>query len=334
MDGRFECDAYPDPSVGAVPGGEAQNLMCHADGSCRAAADSSRLYLTFMLTGMSSSATLRVCAAAPGAPVAVVSLVLHQRASLKLHTLFSMVVSRGARAVPTDQMEPADAAVLWYAGGRADACNAFRTTSSDPRVAVVRATLLDTSLDAGSAYQCPHHPLTGQRYRWAASDEVLLLGTLFSPLAAHSVLYSAASCGSAPARDAFVFSDSAATRLFASASAMESQNLTSGLADGMLAGLVCMLDEDEVLGECIGLCPSEPVCPVHEPAIAFADAAQGLVLKVVSYQDGGAGDMVSPEFEGHLDARLGGNVVAIAEGSVGFKVNPLNHQPYTINYKP
>ena len=38
----------------------------------------------------------------------------------------------------------------------------------------MRATALDGSLVDGKEYQCPSHPFTGQRYRWAASAEVRL----------------------------------------------------------------------------------------------------------------------------------------------------------------
>ena len=326
VDGAFECDSFPDPAVGAIAGGEPQQLLCGDDGACRAAGDEASEFLQFSLTAMSPSGTLRVCAKAPGAPGAVVALVMHQRASLKLHTRITMVVSRGARSLATDRSEPMDAAVLWYAGATADACHGFRVTASDPRVAVVRASALEESLLAGRTYQCPHDPRTGQRFRWASSNEVRALGTLFRAGAAPGPLYPDASCGGAPERDAFAFSDSLATGLYASAEAPEAQNLTRGGGDGTLAGLVCLLDEGDALDECVGLCPGE-ACAEHEPAVVYEDAAQGLVLSLLSYEEAGAvGAVRAPEFEGHLDPRLGGNVVALAEGRVGLRL-ALQREP-------
>jgi cysteine-rich repeat protein len=325
IDAAYDCGS--NQSNGDL--GARQSLVCYNDGTCASEDDTSVLYLTFNVSTIQAISRLRVCARAAGEKYSLVSVVLQQLGTWKLWTTMPMVeyVDPLRMSAEPYRPQPIDHVTLWWAGRDFDTCHAFRTSASDARVAFVlsRDVLWKRSHD----YSCPRHPLTGQIYRWASSEEVQALGTLFTPRGEASTIYSSASCGPQSAsvlfgRQAFLFSDFARIRVYAKADRRENQALVSGMPhESNVAGLVCV--SDEVVLECTekchyGRCPEPDVQPGH------VDEDQLLVMRWSQHADEKSGAVISPLITSYLRSDVTGNTIYMASGKLTFHLR-LGREP-------
>lgn len=219
-----------------------------------------------------------------------------------------------------------DVLTIWYAGSSTDNCNAFRTSSSDARIAFVLADV-GKQLNSTSRYECPQSPTTLQRYRWASITEVAALGTIFGGNGESRLVYPADICGPiAGSRSAFIFSDTAQQGLYISAGDSERDSLHGG--NVMLndpAGLVCILDDPTA--NCTNLCSPGEGCPsvtyTFKPPESYVPEGeiQELVMRLAL---GATND--SPQLEGYVGEPRSSNDIALVQGTSNIMLSLL-HEP-------
>ena len=313
IDAHFQCEENRS-GVDASVGADEQPLTCFAEGNCVAAEDDTSLYLSFTLVRVPASGQVRVCAKADGENNAVVSVAPQQLRTWKLWTTLPLVEHVAIARLAAHRAEPIDQVTLWWAGPDFDACAAFRTATSDSRIAFVLSR--DVVWNASHAYSCPRHPVTEQVYRWASSEEVLALGTLFTDAAHASSIYGHQCGSSATSKEAFMFSDFATVELYAKGGSLESDALADGVpsADNV-AGLVCM--SDEVLLECTSKCHHDR-CPVPDAQPGHVDEDQHIVARWTQHREAhpeNSSVTVSPDMTFGLRSDMTGNSIALTSGS-------------------
>ena len=320
IDAAFDCGS--NSSAGDLTA--AQAVLCSLE-SCVSEADTAALYLAFTITTAPATGRARVCASAEGADFAVVSVALQQLGTWKLWTTLPIVPYVAPVRIAMNRDKPIDDVTLWWAGRDFDECQAFRTASSDARIAFVLSR--DVAWNKTRAYSCPRHPGTGQVYRWASSQEVLALDTIFTQNGNSSAVYSAAACGSpretgsddrnpdSLSKQAFIFSDISKVGVYAKADSRENQPLVSGIPSGAdVAGLVCV--SDEVFLQCTNKCHYGE-CPVADAQAGEVDESQGLIVKWMQHKQSflrgqSSTSVVSPEITSYLRGDITGNTIAMA----------------------
>jgi len=323
VDSDFDCETNQIESAGDV-GATVQTLFCYDDGTCVSEADPDTLYLSFTLTMVPASGRVRLCVKAEGHNYGVVPVSLQQTGTWKLWTNVPIVAYDAPIRIPAHRIQPIDHVTLWWAGRDFDTCDAFHTSASDARIAFVLSR--DVVWNASHVYSCPRHPRTGQVYRWASSEEVLALGTLFTENGAASPIYTT-QCGLRSARvlstkQAFLFSDFAKVGVHAKSDRFENQALSYGTPDeANIAGLVCV--SDEVFLQCTTKCHNDR-CPAPDEQPGHVDEQQSIILRWTQHAQNqsvtygrrllSSPAAVSPSITSDLRSELTGNTLALASG--------------------